>query len=273
MNILSVISSYFPSLTKTEQKVAQFILSNPDEIEKMSINELSAVIGTGESTIVRFCRKIGYSGFLDFKMAMAKNQIAQNSVTEESNDSIESRTFQEIVSSLEETKEFIKSDSIEEAAIAIHETETIYVFAVGNSASVAQLFVNRLQRMGKKVIFSEDTHLQAINASLTNPENLVIAISLSGNTRDIIDSIELAKNNSTKIVGITNYLNSSVAQLSDFPIICSSREYLTNYGSSVAIINQIYTIDVLCKKIGKQAPDQYHELRVKANQALMKRIK
>lgn len=67
MDILAIISSYLPSLSKSEQKVAQYILSNSDEVVNLSINELALLAEVGESTIVRFTRKIGFAGFQDFK--------------------------------------------------------------------------------------------------------------------------------------------------------------------------------------------------------------
>ncbi len=72
MDLLPTISSYFPSLSKSEKKVAQLILSSPDEIPKLSINELSLMAGVGESTIIRFSRKIGFSGYQDLKLELAK---------------------------------------------------------------------------------------------------------------------------------------------------------------------------------------------------------
>ena len=72
MDILPLISSYFPSLSKSEKKVAQYVLSNPDEVIKLQIKELAKLVSVGESTIIRFTRKIGYSGFQEFKIELAK---------------------------------------------------------------------------------------------------------------------------------------------------------------------------------------------------------
>ena len=67
MDILAIISSYLPTLSKSEKKVAQYILSNSDEVVNLSINELALLSEVGESTIVRFTRKIGFGGFQDFQ--------------------------------------------------------------------------------------------------------------------------------------------------------------------------------------------------------------
>src|SRR5699024_12184557 len=79
MNVLAIISSYFPSLTKSEQKVAQYVLANPDDIEATSIQELAKKVSVGESTIIRFVRKIGYSGYQEFKLALVKSQFYETS--------------------------------------------------------------------------------------------------------------------------------------------------------------------------------------------------
>ncbi|ELD7554833.1 MurR/RpiR family transcriptional regulator, partial [Listeria monocytogenes] len=84
MDLLATISSYFPSLSKSEQKVAQLILSNPDEVENLSINDLALMANVGESTIVRFSRKIGLTGFQDLKIALVKYQTSQKqNITDE----------------------------------------------------------------------------------------------------------------------------------------------------------------------------------------------
>lgn len=274
MNLLAVISSYFPSLTKSEQKVAQFILSNPDEIENYSINDLADFSNVGESTVIRFCRKVGFSGFQDFKLSIAKNQINQQNTKQKTNiQNIQEIIFQQVVESLEETKQFINEEDLEKASNLISKAEQINLFAVGNSGNTALDFKNRLIRLGKKVEFSQDSHLQAISASVMNKNDIAIAISISGNTQDILTNINIAKESGAKVIAVTNYLNSSITNLADVSLVCSSKEFISDYGSFSAKIAQLYLLDIVCKKTGEINQDNAHYLRNKTNKALINRIK
>lgn len=274
MNVLTIISSYFPSLTKSEQKVAQYILANSDNIEILSIQELAKKASVGESTIIRFVRKIGYTGYQDFKLAIAKSHLSERE--EDSNDFTrkDSIVYQQYMDSLKETLDFLndQTDEMDRIAKKIKDAESIYLLAAGNSATVAIDFANRLVRIGKKAIFYPDSHIQAINSSVMKKDDLVIAISVSGNTRDILLNIEVAKRTDASIVAITNYSNSGIFNYTDDVLVCSSKEYSSIYGSFTAKVSQLYAIDVLFHKVVELDKEAIQSLRDQTNNALLDRL-
>ncbi|MGG5340960.1 MurR/RpiR family transcriptional regulator [Enterococcus sp. AZ192] len=272
MDLLAMISSFFPSLSKSEKKVAQLILSNPDEIEHLSINEISAMASVGESTVVRFARKIGFSGFQDLKLALAKYQATVIKKDSRESDGEKGIIYQQYVDSLAETMGFLKEDQIQKAVTSIHEARRIYIFAVGNSGLVGMNLSNRLKRLGKWVEFVQDGQLQSIYATMMTKDDLAFAISTSGNTNEVIINVEMAKSHGCKSISLTNYLGSKLTEISDLVLIGSSKEYISDAGSFAAMVNQMFIIDVLAKELVKLAPDHYHELRMKRNEALMNRI-
>lgn len=272
MDLLAMISSYFPALSKSEKKVAQLILSNPDEIENLSINELSAMAGVGESTIVRFARKIGFSGFQDLKLALAKYQAIVIKKDNDKDAGEKEIVYQQYTDSLSETMGFLEADQIQEVAKAMHEANRIYILAVGNSGLVGMNLSNRLKRLGKWVEFVQDGQLQSIYATMTNEHDLAFAISTSGNTDEVIINAEMVKSHGTKLVSITNYRGSKLTGISDWVLIASSKEFISDAGSFAAMINQMFIIDVLANELVKLDPDNYHALRMKRNEALMNRL-
>lgn len=272
MDLLAMISSFFPSLSKSEKKVAQLILSNPDEIEHLSINEISAMASVGESTVVRFARKIGFSGFQDLKLALAKYQATVIKKDSRESDGEKGIIYQQYIDSLAETMGFLKEDQIQKAVTSIHEARRIYIFAVGNSGLVGMNLSNRLKRLGKWVEFVQDGQLQSIYATMMTKDDLAFAISTSGNTNEVIINVEMAKSHGCKSISLTNYLGSKLTEISDLALIGSSKEYISDAGSFAAMVNQMFIIDVLAKELVKLAPDHYHELRMKRNEALMNRI-
>lgn len=272
MDLLAVISSYFPSLSKSEKKVAQFVLSNPDEIEKLSINEIATVVGVGESTIVRFSRTIGLSGFQELKLTLARSQALMTDKLATKENDEEHLVLKQYQDSLEETKSFINEEAVQEATQMIHAAKRIFIFAVGNSGLTGMELSNRLKRLGKTVEFVTDGQLQSIYATSMAPADLAFAISTSGNTEEIIRNMEMAHENGCQVIGLTNYIGSRVAETSDVCLLASSKEFISDAGSFASTVNQLFLIDVLAQELVKLAPDHYHALRMKRNQALMKRL-
>lgn len=271
MDILPLISSYFPSLSKSEKKVAQYVLSNPDEVIKLQIKELAKLVSVGESTIIRFTRKIGYSGFQEFKIELAKYERTISDISIDNSNNID-KTYNNLITSLTETKDFISENAISEAASKILNANRLFLFGVGASGLTAQILSNRLKYLGFTVEYVIDGHLQSINAALTTANDVAIAISTSGNTTQIIQNIELVKSNKTPVISITNYIGSNITKVSDISLVVSSKEYLSNSGSFSATINQLYLLDVLMKLIVEKDEKRFDEVRKKINRSLMKHI-
>ncbi|WP_239256788.1 MurR/RpiR family transcriptional regulator [Listeria ilorinensis] len=272
MNLLAIISSYFPSLTKSEQKVAQFVLTNPDEVENYSINELAEFAEVGESTVVRFCRKVGFPGFQDFKIALAKNQTTQFTPGVAEEEGLKGIVYHQLVESLTETKQFMENEEIDQAAELIDQAERIFLFGVGNTLATITELRNRLSRIGFQVIYSADSHLQAIDAALMTDKDVAVALSISGNTKDVLVNIKIAKEQGAKVIAITNYIKSAITKTADLALICSAKEAATDAGSFANKIAQLYLLDVLCKSVAERNKEHVHELRKRTNKALMERL-
>lgn len=272
MDLLATISSYFPSLSKSEQKVAQLILSNPDKVENLSINELALMVGVGESTIVRFARKIGLTGFQELKIALVKYQTSQEQYDIDDSNELKDVVYRQIVESLQDTKGFINQKEIEKAAQIIHNARHIYLLSVGTSSFVAIQLGNRLKRLGKFVEFVPDGHLQSIYATMIQSTDAVVAISKSGNTKEVIQDIELASQSGAPVITLTNFINSKINQMGDVSLVASSKEYLSDSGSYSSAISQLYLLDTLIRTIVSIDPKRYHEARNLVNKALIKRI-
>ncbi len=274
MNLSAVISSYFPSLTKSEQKVAQYVLANPDEIEYHSISELSSLAKVGESTVVRFCRSVGFTGFQEFKMEFVKSQMGKIGEKKPDRDIQGSKNIilEHLKESLVETNQFISEELIEQAVKMIDQANFVCIIGEGNSVTVAQDLKNRLIRFGIKAGFAGDTHIQAIQTTLLEPDDVVLAISTSGKTKGVIANVRLAKECQAKVIAITNYLNSELANEADVSLVCSAKEFISDAGSFSAKISQLYMVDVLCDQLWSENKEKIHALRVKTNRVLVDRI-
>lgn len=243
MKYINIIESFYPSLSKQEKKVADYIFEKKGQISYQSLQEIAKKINVGEATIVRFVKKIGFSGFQDLKLQIAKEDypIIETNY-EDYIDSIQANIYETI----ENTKSIIDKKQLNKAISRIEKSERIFLYGVGSSGIAAMELQNKLLRFGKVVNIYTDSHFQIMNASITTSRDTIIAISLSGKTQDIIDSLVIAKKNKTKIIAITNHILSPVAQLADEVLLTAGRETLLDGGSLIAKMSQLYVIDILC---------------------------
>ncbi|UOK56138.1 MurR/RpiR family transcriptional regulator [Bacillus sp. OVS6] len=72
----ALISSMYKSLTRAEQKVADLVIKDTHDAVYSSVTDLAEKANVGETTVIRFCRKLGYRGFQDFKLAVAQNLVS-----------------------------------------------------------------------------------------------------------------------------------------------------------------------------------------------------
>src|SRR5690625_1881779 len=173
--IVGLINSYYPSLTKSEKKVADYVLNNLNNVIYFSVTDLSYEAGVGETTVLRFCRKIGMKGYQEFKLT-----IAQNLSETEDNDKSESNNLIDTISNntikgLEETASMISKDDLNTAIEMIHQAKSIHFFGVGTSGVTALDAKSRFLRIGKQSDAIVDSHLQAMSAATLTKDDVVVA--------------------------------------------------------------------------------------------------
>lgn len=243
MKYINIIESFYPSLSKQEKKIADYIFEKKGQISYQSLSEISKSIGVGEATIVRFVKKVGFEGFKELKLQIAKEDFPIIEIDyEDYIDNIQAN----INETISNTKSLIDRKEINKAISRINKAERIFIYGVGDSGVAALELQDKFLRFGKTAVTYSDNHFQIMSAAITTSKDVVIAISLSGKTKDIIDSLEIAKKNKAKIIVITNHVKSPVAKLADYVLITAGRETLLDGGSLISKISQLYIIDILC---------------------------
>lgn len=247
------IKSYLDSLKPAEKRVAEYVIENSGEVVYSSITNLADQIGVSEATIVKFCQRVGYSGYQELKIKLARND-QQNDDKEtiygaiEPGDSIEKlkdKLLQIYDESLENTHKLIETDLYEEVVAKILAARRLYFFGYGASGIVARDAELKFVRIGLPAIAMTDSHSQKTVASLLEPDDLVLAISDSGRTRELIEVLDILEEIGCQRVAITSQVGSPVSERSEITLLTSSRE--TPYrGSAIASrIAQLAVIDIL----------------------------
>lgn len=271
MNIDNLIKDKYDTLTKSEKKIAQYIMNNEKEVIYGTMETIKKNVNVGDATIVRFSRKLGFSGFNDLKIALAKIELEENSV--DSSHDYYDDIADYLITTIKDTSALIDPVDLNKAISLISNCRKLYIFGVGHSGEIGRDFSKMLLRVGLIVQAETDPHFQAQMAAMMSDDDLVIGISLSGETKDTYDSLQIAKKNGAKIVSITNNNLSSIAQISDITLRTSIEEFL-NGGSLAGQLSQLYVCEVLIHGYERQNGVDAVSLREKALRSIMdKRIK
>ncbi len=249
---LPLLRSSYNGLTN-EQKLADYILKNPSDVMHMTMSELADATSSADATVFRFCHKLGFSGFQGMKQALAGDlfspaeSLSQEVNADDTPRDITRKVFQDMIDALQATGRMLNYDALERAMELTARAKRIDAYGYGGSGVVAQDIAHRFMRFGIDVHAYSDPHLQVASASLLDEDDVVIAISHTGASIDLLKTLEIVRDRKAKIILISSYLNSPAAKLADVVLTGMARE--TNYRSEamasrlvhMAILDCLYT--------------------------------
>ncbi|HOJ09409.1 MAG TPA: MurR/RpiR family transcriptional regulator [Clostridiales bacterium] len=258
-NVLLIIKSLYPSLHRVEKKIAGFILENPETIIYMPIAQMAKDLEVAESSIVRFCKIIGFDGFKQLKISLVKSLENPEKIIYEDinkNDSqheIINKVFSSSIRTLQESLQTIDENQFTMAVEAMLKAKRIEFYGVGTSSTLAQDAYYRFMRIGLPVYAVVDPHVCRVSASTMDNTCLAIAISYKGRTRDTVETLEIAKSKGARTMCITCFPQSPITKVSDIQIIMPTseakimREAISSRIAQIAIIDSLYTAVALEK--------------------------
>ncbi len=259
------MESLRPLATKTELRIIDGIRQiDKNSLIYMSITELSGVLDVAEATVLRFCRKLDYRGFQDFKLNLSQELGGEPETVA----SPSRRIAYDMTDAILETYKQIDYNECLEIAKKILDADRVCAFAVGASSIAALEMRMRLLRAGIIVDAASDSHVQSIAAANFGENDFLVLISVSGSTKDILHVAELAKNGGASILAITNYNKSPLARYADYLLLSSRKEAANDGGSLSASVAQSYVIDVLCNAVYETLGTKGRERRLKASDAV-----
>jgi len=252
MDYLIKIKERWDEFTPSDKKIGEYIVDNPEQIVNYNTLELADLIDTSQSAIIRFIKKIGYKGYIDFKIDVAKSLEESNDffpdeviTKNESIESIISKSKNNVLATVEKTYALIDTEAIKRAIKDINKANNIYLAGVGSSGLICEDFSYKLQRSGKKVFYQVDAHTNLALVTNIDKDDLLIAISYSGLTKEILIASEYAKKVGAKVISISKSLNSTLAHNSNELLLIPEIEREMRYGAiSSRLSSQIIT-DIL----------------------------
>lgn len=271
--VLPILRSVYGDLTRSEQRIADYIMDNAEKIMEQTIPELAKNTGSSEITVSRFCKKLGFSGLQGLKIALAAELSAASGKSfqeinlSDSVETVTAKVFQNIVDGLQDTLKILDYREVEEAVDALSQARRVAVYGFGNSANVCRDIETRFMRFGMSVQAYSDISQQVTSASLLTKEDVVIAVSHTGATLKLLESVRIAKAAGARIIVITSYAQSSLARLGDIVLTGMGREVHYSSESAASRLIHIAIADVLYTRLAMRNPDGYH-----ANIAKMRKV-
>ncbi|MCM8901782.1 MurR/RpiR family transcriptional regulator [Caldicoprobacter algeriensis] len=250
-NCLAYIKSLYPSLFEVEKKIADFILAHPDTIIYMTVEQVAKSIGVAKSSIIRFCQKIGFNGFTQLKINIAKNiqkyEEPIPSDIEMGDDplTVTKKIFTYSSQALKDTLEVLDAKELSRAVDAIATAKRLEFYGIGTSAPIALDAYYRFMRIGYPAYVATDPFISSVSASMLDSKCVAIGISHSGRTADIINALKIAKNKGATTICITGFAGSPITQIADIHLITSTGETRFRKEATASRIAQIALLDSL----------------------------
>ena len=255
------IKSLYNGLSAKEQNIADYILEDPISVAHNSISDLSAELNVAGSTLFQFAKKLGYSGFKEFKMAIliqennfSTTSIHENIEIDDNELTIAQKVFDSNIKTLTNTKKILQLDDLKKAAEIISNSKLLYFFGVGGSGILAEDAYHKFLRSPIPVRHSTDYHIQLMEAALLTPQDCAICISHTGKSKETIKIAEIVKKVGAKVIVITSHASSPLAKIGDIVFISISEEIefhseaLSSRISQLSILDSLYVILMFMNK-------------------------
>ena len=265
-------------LTKSEIKIADYLIENIGDLVTMNSYDLAHTLGIGQATSVRFAKKLGYKTFRDLTeeiKGMDYENIYENEINvKEHLDLTNLKIVNQYKKIIEFTHDLNSSDDFMTIIRLISGASNIVIFGIGNSSIAASDFYKKLKMIGFNIFYSSDVHLTFSVISKLTEDDLLILISDSGETSEVIKAAELAKENDILTVSITNFAKNKLNSISDFVLksINFDLDMDVRIDSTASRISQLMILDTLFINILKEDFDKYKKM-IQVNNKAVKRLR
>jgi RpiR family transcriptional regulator, carbohydrate utilization regulator len=245
------IRGAYSTLKKAEQRIAAAIFQNPEEVINLSVTELAEKSSASESSVVRFCKSLGYKGYYALKISLARElvvtpqQIYEEIGLKDDVSMIKHKVFQSNILALQETIKILNEKELEKAVEALYHANLVVFYGMAASAAVALDSAHKFLRINIRSVSYSDSHMQAISSSLLRNGDVAFGISHSGSSRDVVDALRIARQNEATTVCLTHHTKSPITKVADIKLYTAARETALRSDAMTSRIAQLSILDVL----------------------------
>ena len=266
-NIVQEISSALDSLNRSERKVAEVILADPQAATRSSIAVLARAAEVSEPTVNRFCKRFNTAGFPDFKLHLAQAlasgvpYVNRNVEPDDDADSYTGKIIDAAIAAMVTAKKSLDPQTINLAVDQLIQAKQIIFFGLGGSGPVAADAQHKFFRFNIPVTAYDDFLMQRMVSAASNTGDVIVVISYTGRTREIVDVAELARQSGATVLGITA-ANSPLAEKCSIVIEVDPPEDTDVYMPMTSRMLHLTVIDILATGVTlRRGPDFLKHLK------------
>lgn len=272
------VKAAYSSLPPSEKKVADYILEEPEKIIYLSVSELAEKAEVSDSTVIRFCKDIGFKGYQEFKLVLAQDLVVPiKNINEDIKKDDDLKTITHKLAYvnkqvIEETMALLDLDELKRAIDTICRARKIEFYGVGASGVTGWDAKYKFMRIGKEVDCYSDAHLQAMSASTLTEDDVAVGISHSGSTKDVVDSCRIAKDAGATVICITGYGSSPITRVADIKLLTATKDGPLSSGALRYKVAQLYILDLLFTGVALKQHNRTIEYTKKTAKAVINKL-
>lgn len=273
-NFWELLQQHQNDLTKSGHMVADYLVQHAAEAQYLSISSLARECKVAEATVFRFCRALGFEGYHEMRIALAQANATGALVNQRAPEpDADTATLCEhagalFMTAINGTQNALSPEAVDKAVALLHSARQVFCLGQGGSMLVANDICARFASITNKFRTAGDSHMQVMAASLMTEEDVVLFVSYSGATRDMIETLRTARAAGAKIILITHYEDSPGAKLADIVLLCGAQENPLDSGSIPIKVAVLYVAEVLLLRYMLDDQQQTNEAQDRTTEAL-----
>lgn len=252
---LARLRAHGADLTRSEQKIARFLLELTEDVIRLSITEFADRVDVGEATVTRFCQRLGLRGFQHLKLIVAQEIVpgARNSVElpreGQVSDLVRDITRRTMLL-IADTARLLTPETLEQGTGLLAHASRIDCYGTGLSGLTAHEAQLGFMRVGKTCNAYADADAQLMSAALLRPDDIALAFSHSGNARDVAHALERARDRGAKSIAVTSHPDSPVGRSADLivPVAPGETPHASSINSKLA---HLFVLDLLIEGVAQ----------------------
>lgn len=251
-DILSLMKSMLNDLPKAEKRIAKKIIEHPEKVIKMTASDLGKFAGSSAATVIRLTQRLKIDSFTELKVLISRfitseDRVAYSDITAgELTTEIMDKLYWNSALAMKDTISILSEDAIAEANDTIRDASVIYTFGIGASSLGAKNIAQKWSRVGKTCIHIEDSHVLISALVGSEAKTVLITVSNSGETHELVKLSEIAQRHGHKTISITRFGNNSLTKKSDISLQhVRTNEIETRSAATSSLHAQFLVIDVL----------------------------
>jgi DNA-binding MurR/RpiR family transcriptional regulator len=273
-NFWELLQQHQNDLTKSGHMVADYLVQHAAEAQYLSISSLARECKVAEATVFRFCRALGFEGYHEMRIALAQANATGVLVNQQApSPDADTTTLCEHASALfmtaiNGTQNALSPDAVDQAVDLLRAAKQVFCLGQGGSMLLANDICARFSSLSNKFRTAGDSHLQLLSASLMTEEDVVLFVSYSGATRDMMETLRTAKASGAKIILLTHYEDSPGAALADVVLLCGAQESPLDSGSIPIKVAVLYVAEVLLLRYMLDDPQRTTDAQDRTSEAV-----